>query len=413
MTNRSADIIIIGAGIMGLCTAWQLSRRSKLKILVLEKGKSLGEGSTGASSAVCRHRYSINEMMELARDGINAYRDWGAFMELSSPLASFHNDGVLWIDEGTTGWATREQQRMQAMQINAEVLDHDDVAKRFPAMSACRIKPDLELGSPHECKSSDQFLFESDGGYFDPADALADLAAALRTAGVEVRLDTAVTSIQTESGKSTGVVLANGSQLSSGCVINASGPWCNHILEPLGLESKWPLRPTRIQVIHIDRPDAVIGKIPVCCDLVGGIYFREQNRGQQIVVGSTLEEDEREVVDPSRYNDWVDDDFKAAKLHALKHRIPALPGNISISGYTGLYTVNQEDVHPVVGATEIEGFYVANGFSGHGFKVGPAIGSLLAREITGDTIDFDTSVSSEFLAFNRSPLSVDSKNVLA
>jgi len=79
-----------------------------------------------------------------------------------------------------------------------------------------------------------------------------------------------------------------------------------------------------------------------------------------------------------------------------------------------LYTTNLTDVHPIVGRTPIDGFFVANGFSGHGFKLGPAIGSLLAQAITGQqSTDFDTSVDSEFLAFDRLPIQVDSKSVLA
>jgi glycine/D-amino acid oxidase-like deaminating enzyme len=81
------DITIVGAGIIGLSIAFQLARRSNLKILVLEKGAAVGEGSTGASSAVCRTRYSIDDMLHLARDGIAAYQDWQTFTGLSNPRA--------------------------------------------------------------------------------------------------------------------------------------------------------------------------------------------------------------------------------------------------------------------------------------------------------------------------------------
>ena len=70
--------IIIGAGIVGLSAAYQIARRSSLSVLVLEKSRTLGAGSTGASSAICRHRYSQDEMVTLARDGILAYRNWFA-----------------------------------------------------------------------------------------------------------------------------------------------------------------------------------------------------------------------------------------------------------------------------------------------------------------------------------------------
>lgn len=407
------DIIIIGAGIMGLCTAWQIRRRSNASILVIERGRGLGEGSTGASSAVCRHRYTLDPMVELARDGINAYKDWQAFTALATPRARFHQDGVLWINREGKGWAERERDRMQSLEIEAEVLTHEEVAGRFPALSTCTITPDLLQGTPHNCSQEADFLFETAGGYFEPVDALNDLAEALSRSNVAIQYNSKVDSITLNNGAATGVRLASGETHSSDVVVNASGPWCNEILRPLGLAETWPLKPTRIQILHLDRPPEVIGKIPVCCDLAGGIYFREQNRGQQIVVGSTLEDDEREVVDPDSYANWIDDDFMAAKLHALTHRIPALSTRTRATGYVGLYTVNQTDVHPVVGATPVSNFFVANGFSGHGFKLGPAIGSLLAQTITGEKSNFDTAVPADFLSIDRASLTVDAMNVMA
>ena len=166
--------------------------------------------------------------------------------------------------------------------------------------------------------------------------------------------------------------------------------------------------------MHIDRPQEVTGDIPVCVDPGGGIYFRTQNRGQQIIAGSVLEADEREQVhNPDTFADYADDIFMQTKLHALHHKIPALSYEGNIRGYSGLYTINQSDVHPVVGPTPLEGFYAANGFSGHGFKLAPAIGSLLAQAITGEFRDFDTGVDQRFLAWDREPIEVRSKSVLA
>ncbi|MDA0979395.1 MAG: FAD-dependent oxidoreductase [Proteobacteria bacterium] len=410
---EQADIIIIGAGIMGLCTAQQIARRSALRVLVVEQGASLGLGSSGASSAVCRHRYTQDEMMMLARDGIHAYRHWPEFTGLPAPRATFHNTGALWINPAGKNWADVESQRMAAMDIRASVLDTAVLRERFPAINPCLTPPDLITGAGHACDSGSSFLFEEDAGYFDPVDALQDLAEAVTSAGVRISMHTSVARIITSGGSVTGIQLKDGRRIGAGMIVNATGPWCDRMLEPLGLAGRWPLSPVRIQVIHLNRPEAVQGTIPVVCDLVGGIYFREQNNGQQIVLGSTLEEDEREEVNPDSYRNWVDDHFKASKLHALQHRIPALPAHLGVTGYTGLYTVNTADVHPLVGPTEIEGLFVANGFSGHGFKAAPAIGSLLAQQLTGLQSDFDTRVSSDFLAFDRSPIPVDAHNVLA
>jgi glycine/D-amino acid oxidase-like deaminating enzyme len=163
-----------------------------------------------------------------------------------------------------------------------------------------------------------------------------------------------------------------------------------------------------------DRPAALEGHIPVTADLAGGIYFRTQNNGQQLVVGSVREEDEREAVaDPDDFRTETDHEFEAINLYVLHHRLPALTASGRVRGYCGLYTTNLEDVHPILGPTRLDGFWVANGFSGHGFKLAPAIGSMLAQALTGEKRDFDTGIPLSFLAVDRDPIGVASKNVLA
>lgn len=411
---KNYDVSIIGAGIIGLSIAWQLARRSKLKIAVLEKGAGPGEGSTGASSAVCRVRYSLDEMITLARDGIHAYRNWQAFTALPQPRAAFKQDGVLWMPGADRGWAEREHRRLQQLGIPTAVLDDADMQLRFPALSTCTLAPDLETGEAHACEVGGLNLLELEGGYIDPMSAAQDLVDACRSLGVDVHFRARVVGINTSGGRVAGVTLENGTALHTALLVNASGPWCQQLFAAVGLDVAWDLTPVRIQVLYRDRPAALQGAIPVTVDMAGGIYFRTQNRGQQLVVGSILEEDEREVVaDPDHYNVAHDADFELLKLHVLHHRFPALPWRGKVRGYCGLYTVNRDDVHPILGPTAIEGFWVANGFSGHGFKLAPAIGSLLAQAITGEKRDFDSAVPLEFFGIDRRPIAIASKSVLA
>lgn len=412
--TETADIVVIGAGVIGLCAALQLARRTTADIVVLDKGMGPGEGSTGASSAVCRFRYTHSEMVQLAKDGINAYRNWSEFLGIENPVAQYHRHGVLWLADGNMNWPSQEAERLGSLGVSAAVIDDQSVQERFPALNPCIIPPDLVTAAPHECRGGGFHLLELDGGYIDPVDVLQDLINAVRLCGVEVRFRNQVAGVTVESGGVRGVTLKTGEQISCGVLVNAAGPWCNTVFELAGLNCTWPLTPTRVQIVHIDRPAEVPGDIPVCVDRGGGLYFRTQNRGQQFVVGSVLEEDEKECVDnPDEYATHVDDAFAQTKLHALHHRIPGLNYRGGIGGYSGLYTVNHADVHPVVGRTPLAGFYVANGFSGHGFKLAPAIGSLLAREITGESSDFDTAVDRRFLAFDRKPIEIGSKSVLA
>jgi sarcosine oxidase subunit beta len=411
---KKYDLVVIGAGIIGLSIAFQVARRSSLKVLVLEKAPAVGEGSTGASSAVCRHRYTAQEMVALARDGIDAYRNWQTYTGLAQPRAEFQQHGVLWLPGEDSGWARREHQRMAEFGIPTALLDDKALQERFPALSSCRLAADLETGEEHACRGGGEHLLELEGGYIDPMAAAEDLVEACRLKGVEVRFNAEVEDVQSRGGSVTAVKLVSTESIECSRVINAMGPWCNTLSTRLGLSFPWDLVPTRIQILYIDRPQDLLGDIPVTVDMANGIYFRLQNRGQQLVVGSVLEQDEQEVVsNPDEFNRFADDDFQLRKLHALHHRLPSLPYRGKRAGYCGLYTMNREDVHPIIGETALSGYFVVNGFSGHGFKLAPAVGAMVAKMLTGNSADFDTDVAPEFFALDREPIDPDSKSVLA
>jgi glycine/D-amino acid oxidase-like deaminating enzyme len=408
------DVVIVGAGIIGLSIAFQIARRSKLGVLVLEKGAAVGEGSTGASSAVCRFRYTRDNVVRLARDGIAAYQNWREYTGLSQPRARFNNDGVLWMTGNDHSWAEREHRRMQQFGISTEVLNDRDITERFPSFNSCPVPPDVETGDAHECTAGTRSLFENDGGWVDPTAAAQDLVDACREKGVDVRFKSKVDAVAMAGGKVESVTLEDGGRFGAELLVNAAGPWCDRLYEAAGCTHSWDLKPVRIQIIYRDRPEELEGHIPVTADMGSGIYFRTQNRGQQLLVGSVMEDDEREVVaNPDRFQREVDDEFQYRILHILHHRLPAMPSTGRIRGYCGLYTMNRDDVHPILGPTAIDGLWAANGFSGHGFKLAPAIGSMIARAITNESSEFDTAVPLSEFSVDRTPIVVDAKSVLA
>ena len=121
--SRTVDVLIAGGGILGMSTAFQIARRVNCSIMVADKGVGPGEGSTGASSAVCRFRYTHAEMVQLARDGIDAYRHWPEFLGREDVRAEFHPHGVLWFGDGSTDWARSEAERLGHEGIRMAVLD--------------------------------------------------------------------------------------------------------------------------------------------------------------------------------------------------------------------------------------------------------------------------------------------------
>ena len=411
--SDSFDVAIIGGGIMGMSIAHQIARRSNMSVVVLEKGLGLGEGSTGGSSAITRQRYTKIESVRIARDGNTIWRNWTEYLGTSEPNGLLHDIGVLWMMGESPLSVATDQKRMAEEGIDIVDIGADDVADLFPALSTCAVPFDLTGEIEHECAPGDRFLLERDTGFFDATGALLDVAIASRKAGIDVRMGTAVTDVVVANERATGVVLDDGSTVSAGLVINAAGPWCNRINAMVGLDTPWNLVPTRIQVLYRDLPEEVTGPIPVTCDAAGGIYFRPEASGGQIIVGSILEEDELEEADPDAYVDRADRTFIDSKIHALHHRVPSLPYRGIPGGMASMYTVNRQDVLPIPRATAVDGFAVVNGFSGHGFKESQVIGSMMAQWITGERADFDTDVPMSFFSIERDPIDVAEHNVLA
>lgn len=412
---ESADIVIIGAGLIGLCTAYELAKKKAGRILVLEKAASVATGSTGSSSACLRLRYSRKETMQLALFGQSAYQNWSEYCRAKDPRAAMRQVGVLWMLGEDRDTVEDEGARMRSIGAAAEVLGADEVHTRFPAVSLCSTAVDFEHGHEHDCNEAQHFLFESEGGYCtDPAGANQDLLDACRREGVDVRFGSPVTAVHTRVGAVQGVTVAGSGRINAGQVVNAAGPWCNQLNDLVGLEHEWALTPTRIQVMLRAMIEPLDTGLPMIGDAAGGIYFRPESGGNQILVGSIRASDEQEVVaDPDDFRIQIDEEHKLRMLHGLHHRLPGLVHRGSVTGLAGLYTMNTQDVHPILGATHVEGFYVSNGYSGHGFKLGPAVGNLLSQVMTGLVSENDVQIDHDFLSIDRTSLAVRAKSVLA
>ena len=410
--KETAEVVVVGGGIIGSSIAYQLARRG-VSVAVLDKGVGPAEGSTGASSSICRCRYTHPEVVRLAFHGREAYGNWADYTGLEGTRSGLERTGVLWIMGETKGKVSADVAKLRGQGVEAEMLTADGLTEMFPSVSACSTPFDLTGETEHVCEPGEAFLYEVTSGYADPVGANQDLLEATRRAGGEVHFGTRVTEVMEDGGRVVGVATATGDTFSGALVINAAGPWCNSLNAMAGVDHRWTLTPTRIQTVYRPWPES-LGPLPTAADGMTGIYFRPESGGQQVLVGSVLGEDETEVVeDPDHFKNSVDPDFTQMKLAMFHHRVPGLEPRGDVSGIAGLYTINREDVHPILGPIGKDGFWVANGFSGHGFKLAPAVGSMIAQEYTGVTVSDDTDVPMSFFAADREPIDVEAMSVLA
>jgi sarcosine oxidase subunit beta len=158
VSHETADVVIVGGGIMGMAIAYQIARRSSMSVVVLEKGTGLGEGSTGGSSAITRQRYSKAESVRIARDGNLVWQNWSEYTGLSEPVGRFHDIGVLWMMNESVAEVAADRDRLRAEGVDAVMVDATELKRLYPGLSACMVPFDLSGEVAHSCADGDAFL---------------------------------------------------------------------------------------------------------------------------------------------------------------------------------------------------------------------------------------------------------------
>ncbi|MFD0854788.1 NAD(P)/FAD-dependent oxidoreductase, partial [Actinomadura adrarensis] len=209
-------------------------------------------------------------------------------------------------------------------------------------------------------------------GYGDAYQTAQAFAAAARRAGATIEQGTRVTELLASGGKTRGVRLADGREIRADTVVVAAGPWSVELLKPLGIDL--PVHAIREQILLID-PGTDIGTPPVLSDLVSLQYVRHETNGHLLLGNSDLAQPEK--ADPDDYINRATEPYLETAAEKLLHRFPGLPAAAISSSYAGCYDVTP-DFNPVISRTDIDGLIIAAGFSGHGFKISPAVGELLA-----------------------------------
>jgi sarcosine oxidase, subunit beta len=234
---------------------------------------------------------------------------------------------------------------------------------------------------------------EPTSGFADPVLTVETIvAAAQREYRLHVYEGCDVLGISTANGHVTGVVTGDG-EIVTGVVVNACGPWSDRIGRMAGVD--YPLEFSREHEAIFDAPERM-EDFPVISDVPQALYCRPYVGGK-ILVGDGWPK-QKEPVDPETYDDGTDDAHVSKMVPRLINRLPALGptltqanyGGAFVTGYSGVYDIT-EDWYPIVGEEELGGYYSCFGGSGHGFKIGPAIGESLAALIAGQEPRIDIS----------------------
>ena len=355
----NCDILIVGGGVMGTSIAWQLARRRAGRVVLLEKSY-LAAGSSGKSGAIVRQHYSNRLTASMAQKSLRVFEK---FDEIIGGPPVFTRCGmVLIVNERDKAGLETNVQMQQDLGIDVRLVSAQVLAD---------IDPNARLNEEEIA------IYEAEAGFVESVQVVASYAESARREGADIRLGVEVKSIVTQANKIVGVETNEG-RYNSRCVILATGPWAAQLGKDLDV--KLPVQACRTQVALYRRPPDFGRRSAVYCDFVQGIYFKPTH-GEMIHAGSLAGEEVSQHVNPDQYNEAADGGWLPVVRQRLSRRYPAMHRGYGRGGYGALYGITP-DWHPIIDRLPgIEGVYCAVGFSGHGFKMSPIVGQLMAELI--------------------------------
>jgi sarcosine oxidase subunit beta len=353
--NQSFDAIIIGGGIMGCATAYELAQRG-LQVVLLEK-QSIGAGPSGQSSAIIRQHYSNELTARMAKYSLGVFQN---FDQVVGGECGFHRVGfLLLVDAQDRAGLAANIALQQRVGIQTSLVNTETVRELMPGLAVA----DLLAAA-----------YEPESGYADPYLTVNAYAQAARREGVQVYPHTTVTGIRLQGGRVQGVDTTRGNY-DAPLVLNCTGAWGAQVARLAGVDV--PINSCRVQVSVFKRPAGEEATHPVVGDFNQAVYFRPET-GNLTLVGLIDPEEAKAIVDPDHYPTGVDDAFVLDSGERLVARYPAMMMGQSQGGYASLYAITP-DWHPIIDELPAgSGLYICSGFSGHGFKLGPSVGRMLA-----------------------------------
>lgn len=349
----TADIVIIGGGVMGASAAYHLAQRGVKNIVLLEKEEFFGTGATGRCAGGVRYQFSTEINVKLSLASLPMIE---RFREEIGQDVNYRQCGYLLAATNEKDAATfRHNVELQnRLGVPTQLLSGDEVRERLPLMKF----DDAIAGT-----------FNQKDGIVDPNSVVMGYVSAAQKMGVKAVNSAEVTGIRVSGGKVEGVETSRGA-VQTRTVVNAAGPWAGLIGQMAGVSL--PIVPLRRQMFTTNPLRDVPEDFPFVIDFAQSLYFHREGEG--LLIGMS-NQNEKPGFDQS-----VDEEFELVNLEAAIERMPLLERASRASHWAGLYEVTP-DAHPIYGKTPVDGFLICTGFSGHGFMHGPVSGKLMSELI--------------------------------
>lgn len=363
--HASQDIIVIGAGVIGASVAFHLARLGAGRVTVLER-RQIGAGTTAQSSGILRTHYSVAENVELARRSWQVFRDFAGTLDDPEASAGLVECGYLIVaPEGPRLAPLRDALAQQAaMGIEVQQIDAAQARELLPI---AQFDDAALIG------------YEPQAGFADAYLVATSFARAARRRGVRFLEGVPALRLGVEGGRVTGVHTPDGF-LPAATVISTQNIWAEEIARWTGIAL--PLAPERHKVLALECAAHYTNAMPVFKDLGSeGMLYARSYGGKQMLVSEGLAGDTLAAPDDTQGE--ISMDFVAAIGEQVASRFPAYAEAGLASSWTGVYDVTP-DWNPVLGPLPgLAGLVVGYGFSGHGFKLSPAVGAVLAQAALG------------------------------
>jgi len=374
MSTTTYDVILVGGGVMGCATATYLLKADKnLQVAIVEMDPTYARSSTTLSDGNHRIQFNLKENILMSLYGLEVLETFAEDMAVDGdqPDIAFRRQGNLYlVDEGGRPEAEQGLVLQQSLGCQVEWLAPADITQRYPLLN------------PVGCVGA---TFGASDGTMDPHAVL--MAYKNKAVSLGARfIQAEVAGLLKDDNQVTGVRLASGEKLAAKYVVNCAGAWAAQLAETAGITL--PVQPVKRQVFVVETEARPEGILPLIL-LPTGLYLIHEGGGH-FMCGKSLPDD------PIAFEfTWDQGIFEDKLWPELVEYIPTFDRLRVASGWAGLYAVNTLDGNAILGEwPELKGFYLANGFSGHGFQQCHAVGRYLTELILEHPPTLDLSIFS-------------------